>query len=156
MAGLSLKVLNNDKTEICSGKLTVKANTSGAAFSADGDEVYNKNGVRIISKGLFGGEYDSDDNYYLLLLVENSSGKPLTVDDKYDSLSVNGYMTDYFCGVAELGAGETQVLKIRLDCDSLTENKIEDIRSIENVEFTVRIHDGERNEVDSSAVKITF
>lgn len=154
--GLSLKVLNNDQTEICSGSITVTANASGAAFSADGAEVYNKNGVRIISKGLFGGEYDSDDNYYLLLLVENSSGKPLTVDDKYDSLSVNGYMTDYFFGVAELGAGETQVLKIRLDCDSLTENKIEDISGIEEVEFTVRIHDDERNEVDSSAVKITF
>lgn len=126
------------------------------AFSADGAEVYNKNGVRIISKGLFGGEYEGDDNYYLLLLIENASGSLLTVDDKYDSLSVNGYMTDYFCGVAELDANETQTLVIRLDSDSLTKTKIENVESIENVEFTVRIHDDEYKELDSSSVKITF
>lgn len=154
--GLSFIVLKSDDTEIFSTNLTVTANSSGAMFSSDGVEVYNKNGVNIISKGLFGGESDYDDNYYLLLLVENSSENALIVDDKYDSLSVNGYMTDYFCGTAELGAGETQVLKIRLDGDSLAKNKIEDIDGIENVEFTVRIRDNDYKEIDTSAVKITF
>lgn len=154
--GLGLTALKPDDTEIFSTDLTVTANSSGAMFSSDGSEVYNKNGVKIVSKGLFGGESDYDDNYYLLLLVENSSGKALNVDDKYDSLSVNGYMTDYFCGTAELNSGETQVLKIRLDGDSLAKNKIEDISGIENVEFTVRMRDNDYNDIDSSAVKITF
>lgn len=154
--GLSFTALKSDDTEIFSTDLNVMANASGAMFSPDGTEVYNKNGVRIISKGLFGGESDYDDNYYLLLLVENSSGKTLTVDDKYDSLSVNGYMTDYFCGTAELGVGETQVLKIRLDGSSLTKNKIDDISGIENVEFTVKIRYDRYKEIDNSAVQITF
>lgn len=71
---------------------------------------HKKRRNKYYERGQFGG----DDNYYLLRLVENSSGK------------------------------------------SLTENKIKDISGIEEVEFTVRIHDDERNEVDSSAVKITF
>lgn len=155
-AGLSFTALRSDDAEIFSIDLTVTANASGKMFSSDGAEVYNKNGVKIVSKGLFGGEYSYDDNYYLLLLVENSSGKSLTVDDKYDSLSVNGYMTDYFCGTAELGAGETQVLKIRLDGDDLVKNKIGDISSIENMEFTVKIRDDKYKEIDNSAIKITF
>ena len=153
---LGFTALKSDDTEMFSTDLTVTTNDSGTMFSSDGAEVYNKNGVKIVSKGLFGGESDYDDNYYLLLLVENSSGKTLTVDDKYDSLSANGYMTNYYCGTAELNTGESQVLRIRLDGDSLAKNKIEDISGIENVEFTVRIRDNNYKEIDTSAVKITF
>ena len=90
------------------------------------------------------------------MLIENSSAATLTVDDKYDSLSVNGYMTDYYCGSVTLKAGEAQALKIRLNSDSLVKNKVEDISSIEDIEFTVRIRDEKYKDIDNAAVNITF
>lgn len=156
-AGLSLKAMKNDrKTEICSASLTVTANGSETMFNPNGAEVYNKNGVRIVSKGIFGGERDYDEDFYLLMIVENFSGKSLIINDEYNSLSVNGYMTDYFCGAAELGGGETATLKMRLDGDSLSDNKIEDISGIHDIEFTVKVRGIDYKEIDKSVVKITF
>lgn len=156
-AGVGFDVTKYDgDADLCSGKLDITIKGAGGKFSDSGAEVYNKNGVRIISKGLFGGEYDRDDNYYLILLAENSSDRSLTIADEYNSLSVNGYMTDYYCGSAELEPGETQFLKIRIDTDSLAENGIKDLSGITDAEFSISIYENGYNKIGSDTVKITF
>lgn len=156
-AGVKFDVKKYDsETEICSGELDVKVNGTDGKFSESGTEVYNKNRVRIISKGLFGEEYDTDSNYYLILLVENASNKALKISDKFDSLSVNGYMTEYYFGSAELEPNETQFVKIRLSKDSLIANNINELGDITDVEFAVRVIENSYKEIDNGTVKITF
>lgn len=75
--------------------VTIAIPGASAGFDAAGKEVYNSNGLRIVFKAVQEDASDWSDDLYVLLAAENSSGKTLTIDDVYDSLSVNGFMTDY-------------------------------------------------------------
>ena len=75
-------------------------------FDAEGTEVYNKNGLRIVAKTVQEGASDYSNDLYLLLLAENNSGKTISINDDYGSLSVNGVMTDYSFYGQELANGE--------------------------------------------------
>ncbi len=145
---------NSGQKEIHSEKLKIKTSNFETTFNPDGTEIYNKNSVRIISKGFFGGEYDSDEDLYLILIAVNSSGKALSVTDEYDSLSVNGYMSDYSFYEDTIAPGNATALKIRLDGDSLKDSKIESVDDIQNVELTIKVRDEDYNELDKSVITI--
>lgn len=68
-----------------------------SSFDETGIEVDNSNGLKIVLKSLTEAPSDYSSNLQVLLLAENNSGKTLTIKDTYDSLSVNGFMTDYSC-----------------------------------------------------------
>ena len=93
---LSLTQRNSDGNNITEAvPVNIIVPNTKSEFDASGTEVYNANGLRIVSKTVLedSSEYSAD--MYVLLLAENSSGKKLSIDDVYDSLSVNGFMTDY-------------------------------------------------------------
>lgn len=151
-ASLDITVLKDEK-ELTTAHLSVNTGKT-ASYNSQGTQVYDKNGVKIVSKGLFGGKYDYDENYYLLLMIENSSDRRITIDDDYNSISVNGYMTDYLVTTSELSSGETEILELELYGNSLAGNKIDGIDGINEIEITVIINDENREEIDKSAVKI--
>ena len=78
----------------------------------------------------------------MLLLAENNSGKALTIDDAYDSLSVNGFMTDYFYFSQALEDGEAAALVIQLGGSSLKENQIASASDIQEIEVRFEIREG--------------
>ena len=49
----------------------------------NGKELYNANGLKVTSKGIFGEEHEYDDDIRWVLIVENNGTKTVTVDDKY-------------------------------------------------------------------------
>lgn len=92
----SLKQLNADGDEITEEiPIEIAIPNTTAEYDATGKDVYNNNGLRIVAKTVIedSSEYSSD--MYILLLAENIGENTLSIDDVYDSLSVNGYMTDY-------------------------------------------------------------
>lgn len=92
---------------------------------------------------------------YVLMLAENTSGRTLTIDDTYDSLSVNGYMTDYSFYSAELADGESAALEIRLQESSLEENQIASVSDISEIEVGFEIK-ADRDIIDEPTVLIQF
>ena len=120
-----------------------------------GEEVYRNNGLRIVAKTILedSSEYSSD--MYVLMLAENTSGRTLTIDDTYDSLSVNGYMTDYSFYSAELADGESAALEIRLQESSLEENQIASVSDISEIEVGFEIK-ADRDIIDEPTVLIQF
>lgn len=124
-----------------------------ATFDSSGKEIYNNNGLRIVAKTILEDSYGSDMN--ILLLAENNSGKTLQIDDVYDSLSINGFMTDYSCYCNEIKNGESAALKIELWESSLKSNKINAVSDIKEVEISFEITQG-RNNFDKPTVKILF
>ena len=124
-------------------------------YDATGEEVYRNNGLRIVSKTILedSSEYSSD--MYVLMLAENTSGRTLTIDDTYDSLSVNGYMTDYSFYSAELADGESAALEIRLQESSLEENQIASVSDISELEVGFEIK-ADRDIIDEPTVLIQF
>lgn len=92
---------------------------------------------------------------YVLLLAENKSGKTLTIDNVYDSLSVNGFMTDYSYYSKEIKNGEIAVLEIKLWESSLEDNKITSVSDVKEVEIGFEIKEG-RNILDKPTITISF
>ena len=124
-------------------------------YDDTGEEVYRNNGLRIVAKTILedSSEYSSD--MYVLMLAENTSGRTLTIDDTYDSLSVNGYMTDYSFYSAELADGESAALEIRLQESSLEENQIASVSDISEIEVGFEIK-ADRDIIDEPTVLIQF
>lgn len=153
---LSLSQRNSDGNDIAD-KTSVEIIVPGvkAEYDVTGDEVYSNGGLRIVAKTILedSSEYSSD--MYVLLLAENKSGKTLTIGDVYDSLSVNGFMTDYSYYSKELADGECAVLEIKLWESSLEDNKIGSVSDVKEVEVGFEIKEG-RNTIDEPVIKIIF
>lgn len=153
---LSLTQRNSDGNNITEAvPVNIVVPNTKSEFDASGTEVYNANGLRIVSKTVLedSSEYSAD--MYVLLLAENNSGKTLSIDDVYDSLSVNGFMTDYSYYSKELKNGESAVLEIKLWESSLEDNKISSVSDVKEVELSFEIKEG-RNTIDTPVIKISF
>lgn len=126
-----------------------------AEYDADGKEVYNSNGVRIVAKTVIedSSEYSSD--MYILLLAENIGENTISIDDVYDSLSVNGYMTDYSYYSQEINSGGSAVIEIKLWESSLESNNIKSVSDIKEVEIGFEIESG-RDTIDEPTLTILF
>lgn len=128
----------------------------GAEVDDSGMELYNDNGIRIISKGLFEDPREYSDDIHLLLLAENQSSESIVIDDEYDSLSINGFMTDgIFYGV-EAAAGKYVILDVEVQASSLEENKIASIEDIADIEMTFEIRDMQYNTIDKPVLTINY
>ena len=137
MRGQDNEVVVGIGEKVPGGRLLSEGNS---AFDASGKEVYNSNGLRIVAKSVQ--EQKDSVDLFVLMLAENNSGKTLTLDDAYDSLSVNGFMTDYYCDSQELKNGESAVLVIQLQESSLEENQITSASDVQEIEVGFEIREG--------------
>ena len=153
---LSLGQRNEDGLEIAT-EIPVEIVIPGvsAEFDTTGTEVYNDNGLRIVTKAVLADPSDHSANLYVLLLAENNSGKTLTIDDVYDSLSVNGYMTEYSYYSQELEDGGAAALVIQLWESSLEENQISSPSDIQEIEVGLEIKEG-YTAIDKPTVTLAF
>ena len=115
------------------------------------DALYEQGGVKLLSSGVMTNANDET----ALLLAENNSGKTLTIDDAYDSLSVNGFMTDYSYYSQELKDGASAVLAIQLWESSLEENHIASVSDIQEIEAGLEIREGYTT-VDEPTLTLVF
>ena len=141
-------------TEAQTITMTIPGNEAG--FDKSGAEVYSGNGVRVLSKGIVesGSEYSKD--MYALFVIENSNAEEITIDDVYDTLSVNDYMCDYFFPQTTVSAGGCAILEVWLLESSLEENKIAAISDIAEIEVSAEIRDSSGNKLDSPTIKISY
>ena len=126
-----------------------------ASLDGTGTEVYNSNGLKIVLKEMVEDPSDYSSDLYVLLLVENNSGKTLTIEDSYDSLSVNGFMTDYSFSGQSLADGMSAAMVIQLWESSLEENKITSAADIQEIEMSLEIEEGNTT-IDEPTVTLTF
>lgn len=126
-----------------------------AEFDPSGKEIYNNGGLRIIAKTVLEDPSEYSSAMYILLLAENNSGKTLAIDDKYDSLSINGFMIDYIFDNTEIDDGESAVIEIWLFESSLEDNDITSVSDIEEIEIGLEIEYG-RNTFDEPTLNIVF
>lgn len=119
--------------------LTLTIPGGSASYDGSGEELYQEDGIHIVSKGLAPDSFELSDDIHLLLLVENSTNQALTFDIDYDSVSVNGFMTDFICYSRTVAPGGSGVLDVELMGSSLEENGTAELESIEDVELTVEV-----------------
>jgi hypothetical protein len=119
--------------------LTLTVPSGSASYDGSGEELYQEDGIHIVSKGLAPDSFELSDDIHLLLLVENGTNQALTFDIDYDSVSVNGFMTDFICYSRTVTPGGSGVLDVELMGSSLEENGTAELESIEEVELTVEV-----------------
>ena len=71
----------------------------------------------------------------MLLLAENSGPAPAEISGEYDSLAVNGVMTDYSFPWVDIPAGKSAAVVIELRADSLSENGIDSTEDVSAIEL---------------------
>ena len=142
-------VSDEDYDEVAKDREVVIAlneNGTGSGAKADGKEVYNSHGIRIIYKGI------NEDSFYseILFYVENQSGKDIEVT--VDSLSVNDIMFNAFT-YADVADGKTGTMTIELFETELEENDLE-VSDITEVEFGCEIMDSKWNTIDKPTITV--
>ena len=136
----SFRVLDRNRiTFLESGAVTVRtpaANTYQSRFDDSGEELFNGNGVRIVSRGfdragsVFGPE--------LVLFIENTTDRAITVQAK--DVLVNGMAVDTISSEDVL-PGKRSVAAITIMDVSLEYHNIKEIR---NMKFYLRVVDRDR------------
>ncbi len=127
--------------------LTLSVPGASTEHDASGEELYQSNGLRIVSKGLMPDPFELSDDIHLLLLVENGSSEGLYFDIIDDSISINGYMTDFLCFSNWVIPGNSAVLKVELDSSSLEKNGVAKLEDITEIELAVEVQDNDYDTV---------
>lgn len=127
-----------------------------ATFNTIGTEVYNKNGIRIISKGLVLEDSSFSSDIFLILLVQNNSETTIKIDDEYKSFSVNNTMsTLYSCSSVEIPNGEWGLMRITLWNSSLENLGIKNLQDISIIEITLKFRENYTT-IDISKIRFEF
>ena len=119
--------------------IVIPVSDGESSVDTSGVVAYNEDGVKVIYKGIAGGKYDYDENLYLMLLVENTSGRKIYIDA--DNASLNDFMVDIFALGKYIEEGDSVVWEIEIYDRSLEDCDVKEISDIENIEFTVEIRD---------------
>lgn len=115
-----------------------------------GEEIYNYDGIRIISKGIIDDPSKYSDNIHILLLVENHYGSNIRIDDEYNESSVNGYMFSIDCS-ARTPDDSYELMDVILRSWNFDDADIESIDDIEEVELVISVKDDNSNVIDKNA-----
>ena len=148
---LSFDIMTSDFKDYFVTDLT-KVETSAAKgfvynYDDSGIEIYNKNDIRVVAKGLY-----KKDNYSkfpeFLLYVHNSSDKDISISK--DDLSVNGYMIGSYLNNSKILSNKHSMVEISFDTSDFEENEIS---KIEEIEFKLKFYDHKTyNAIDTSDI----
>lgn len=139
-AAYSFELKDSDRdTLVAPRRLALSVPGGGTSFDPSGEELYQEDDIRVVAKKLVPDDFDLSDDVHLLLLVENGTSQALHFDVDYDSVSVNGYMTNFICYGMQAAPGGSAVLDLELMDSSLEENGIDGLEDITEVEFTVEV-----------------
>jgi len=145
---------NDYNTLVVPQTLTLEVHGGDASYDPSGEELYQEVGIRVVFKGVVKDSFEYSDDIHLLLLVENSSLERLTFDINYDSVSLNGYMTDFLCYGRTVAPGGSGVVDVALDGSSLEENGITEPEDIEEAELTVEARNDDYETVAKPVVTV--
>ena len=133
-------------------RVNVNVSDSSAPFDKTGIEAYNNDGMCLVFKGFIEDPSDYRDDIHALFIVENSAGEERYVNVDYDSLSINGFMTDFTCYSRTLLDGEFAMLDIEIT----DELDIDDFSDITELEFKLEIRDEDYIQVSKPTVTVHF
>ena len=115
--------------------------------------VYDKNGLKISSKGLTPDQNEERKNIHLIFVVQNNTGKEINIRTKYDSFSINGIMTNGSNDSGNFANGKTGMINMEVYETSLEKLKVNDVKDVKDVELTFEIKDENYNDIDEVTVK---
>jgi len=154
---LSLGLEDTDNNDIAAPTvLSITIPGANTSIDNSGNEVYNDNGIRIVSKGLATDSFELSDDIHALFLVENSGSVPFDISAAYDSLSINGYMSDYICYSRTVASGMSAAVDVELLGSSLKDSGITDIADITELEMTFEIRNSDYKKIAEPTISVDY
>ena len=132
--------------------LSIDISGTDASFSREGTEIYNGNGIRIVSKGVYADPSEYSDDLHILLFAENTSGQTLSLQDVYGSLSINDYMAAYSFCTTTMEDGSCAMIDITLWGYGLEDINISEPFEVQNVGFSLSVRDQNYKELDQVSI----
>lgn len=114
---------------------------SAANTQMQGETVYEEDGIKINVLDA----YQDNSKYVIPLMVENGTEGEIIIDDKYDSLAINGVMTDYTLYSKTVATGQIGVMEIEVYDTEIEKLKISSPDEITSAQITLEITDGNYN-----------
>ncbi len=139
--GFSLQQSDADWNDLTEYESMVVEISGEGSMDSSGEELYNQNGVRIVAKTVLAPE-EYGSYYHVLLLAENTGSNAVEVEIPWKTLSINGFMVDYYGQTWELQPGQCAMMEIDLYNDDLEDIKITEVSQITQVEFKLEIKEG--------------
>lgn len=102
------------------------------------------------------GTEDSLDYIYMLLMIENNSSGEIRVYNDYNSLSVNGFMTDYLFDRECIAFGKCALVDVYIDKSDLEHNMIFSLEEITDVELSLEIQDENQNTIATPMLSVAY
>lgn len=125
-------------------------------FEAEGTEVYNSDGIRVVSKGIVEDPDEYADYVKMVLLVENTTNESVRFDITNNSLSLNGFMMDEISDPMDVLSGKVAFIDIWVREEDLKANGITGIEDITEAEFGMEVQNDDYDMVAESTVKISY
>ena len=144
-------LMDADGTESDRGQEISLSTGREAVSDLSGDEIYNENGIRIISKG-FG---PSSLTAGFFMLIENDSGETINVDIVYDSVSLNSRAADAFTPEVRVPDGKRAKYAVEFMSPDLENLGITDIEDMKSIGFTVEISDEDHAVIAQPEINVT-
>ena len=156
---ISLELTFEDEdSNIAAPSTTIKLEVPKRDSSLDmeGVKAYNANGIQIISKGIYADPATYSDDLHLLLMVQNSTGKTIKIDDISNSLSVNDFMVSYLFLIQTIPHDSWAALDVELMDYDLESLNISSPTDIEALDFRISIKNENYKELDTVDIQLTF
>ncbi len=153
---LKVELLDTDYNTIADAQQITIPISKKYSYDSSGDEIYNKNNIRIISKGITESESKYSNDMYILWLVENNSNKDISIREAGNSSSINGFMFNISFYGENIPAGKAAIVSMHLYDMYLDDINITSADEIEDFEITLQIRDSDYNDIDKAAIKVTY
>lgn len=127
-------------------------NNSTPSFDVNGTPLYENDNLRILLKDVVHGTEYHEDDIYILLLAENKRSSTVSLDDKYNSFSLNGFMTDCICYSADIPTNKYAIVAIELSSYSLEDTDVSSIEDIEDFEISFEVRNSKYKLLDKVTV----
>lgn len=137
-------------------EISIYVSQPSTALDISGMELYNENGIRFILKGIFEGPLEYSDDLHMLLLIENNYSEAIRVDDIYNSLSINSFMTNYSAPRRDIPAGKYGVIDVEIWRSSLEKNGIAGVDDITEAEISFEVKDGNHKTIAEPKLTIQY
>lgn len=149
---MDLECLDDNMNNIFEQEVEFTLSNSKESFMTGQTEVYNNNDVKIsYAKTL----KDEIGGMHMLFLIENNSSKEITFDVDYDTLSINGTMTNFISYAKTLSPEMKSILNIEVSKYDLDDVSISSPEEISDIEFKLEIKDSDYNDIDSPTIQVT-
>lgn len=153
---LEIELLDTDYNTVADAQQITIPISKKYSYDSSGDEIYNKNNIRIISKGIVEDDSEYSDDMYVLWLVENNSNTDTSIRESGDSSSINGFMVDTSFYGKEIPAGEAAIVSLHLYDSNLDDINISSVDEITEFEMTLEIKDSNYNNIDEALIKVAY